>query len=121
MPIFWSGAGAHVASLQASQSASDASAAARRSESAVARLESRIERLALVTEALWTLLEERVGITEGELLDRIREIDLSDGVLDGRVRHGTFECPHCGRVLSRRNLRCLYCGVEVEKPPFAGV
>lgn len=123
MPIFFYPAAAserHVAGL-AARDAVQASAQARRSQSAVEHLEARLERLALVTEALWTILRERVGISDLDLLDRIREVDLSDGALDGKVRHGVLDCPECGRVLSKRNARCLYCGVEVDRPPFSDI
>lgn len=122
MPIFWGpvGYGSDAGAHQASQSAAQAEGAAGRSLSAVHSLETRLERLALITEALWTLLRERVGMTDDELLDRIRDVDLSDGVLDGKVRRGIADCPGCHRVLSKRHDRCIYCGAEVMRPPFFG-
>ena len=44
-----------------------------------------IERLLMITEALWMLLKKEHGYTDDVLLQRIREIDLRDGELDGRV------------------------------------
>ena len=122
MPIFWGPTDfpADAAARHATRSAAHAESAAGRSLSAVHVLEARLDRLALIAEALWTLLRERVGLTDGELMDRIREVDLSDGVLDGKVRRGTSECPACQRVLSRRHDRCIYCGAEVARPPFHG-
>jgi hypothetical protein len=122
MPIFWGPVGypVHPVAHQASRDAARAEGAAGRSLGAVHTLEARLERLALITEALWTLLRERVGMTDEQLLERIREVDLSDGVLDGKVRRGTSECPACQRVLSKRHSHCLYCGAEVEREPFQG-
>lgn len=109
---------ASIQASHASQDANRASSAARRSQNAADVLQTRLDRLALVTEALWTLLRERVGISDEELLERIKEVDLSDGALDGKVRHGTRDCPQCGRVLSKRNPRCIYCGAEGGQAPF---
>ena len=120
MPIFWGPVG-YPTDDAAARQATQAKGAAGRSLSAVNHLEARLERLALLTEALWTLLRERVGMTDEELLERIRDVDLSDGVLDGKVRRGTSECPGCQRVLSKRHDRCIYCGAEVTRPPFQGV
>lgn len=85
---------------------------------AVEQLEQRIDRLSLVNEALWTLLRERVGVTDAELLERIREVDLSDGRLDGKVRRKPVDCPGCKRTVSNRHDRCLYCGQDIERGPF---
>jgi ribosomal protein S27AE len=75
-------------------------------------LEARIERLTLVNLAMWSLLREKLGFTEENLLDRVREIDLQDGVLDGKVARQTTQCSKCGRMRSARHNRCLYCGHE---------
>jgi len=43
----------------------------------------------------------------------VRQIDLSDGRLDGKVkRKKLLECGNCGRVMAPRHLRCIYCGVD---------
>ncbi|MFV1959319.1 MAG: hypothetical protein ACC662_07885 [Planctomycetota bacterium] len=103
------------------RSAAQAEGQAQRATTSVTELEARLDRLALLTEALWTLLRERVGMTDEELLDRVREVDLSDGVLDGKVRHGSAPCPQCGRMLSHRHLRCIYCGAQARRAPFEEV
>jgi hypothetical protein len=82
----------------------------------VLRVEDRLNQLALVNMALWTLLKERTGLTEEELAQRVEEIDLSDGQLDGKVRGTVVQCPECGHNLSRKHNRCLYCGYEPETP-----
>ena len=75
--------------------------------------EDRIARLTLVCEALGSLLKERVGITEEEIADRVNQIDLTDGQLDGRVRHAARTCRHCNRNVSPRFAKCIYCGQAV--------
>jgi hypothetical protein len=74
-------------------------------------LASDIERLLMVTEALWGILKERHGYTDEDLAERIQEIDLRDGQLDGRVAKGEpKKCPNCERVLIGERPVCLYCG-----------
>lgn len=117
MPIFWD----HPDSARnhlARRIAADAESTAHRSEHAVDALAERFDRLALITEALWSLLKERSDMTDEELLEHVRAVDLSDGVLDGKIRRGASPCSGCGRMLSKRNVRCLYCGVEVAQGPF---
>lgn len=82
-------------------------------------LEARIDKLTLVSMALWTLLKENTKLTEEDLLEKIKEIDLSDGKLDGKVRQNVSDCPQCGRVMSQKHRRCLYCGFEMNRPDSA--
>lgn len=76
----------------------------------VVALEDRFEKLLMVCQAQWALLQQATHLTEEELLEKIREIDLSDGLLDGRVRVGITQCTKCDRTLGTRHARCLYCG-----------
>jgi hypothetical protein len=80
----------------------------------LAELESRVDRLSLVNLALWTLLQERVGLTEDELMAKVQELDLRDGKLDGRMQSAITECPECSRPLSQRHRKCLYCDYKLE-------
>ena len=83
------------------------------------RVDMRLERALLTMEAMWSLLSERLGVTDDELQERIVEIDLTDGVLDGKVRRPAAECPACNRRVPRRFHRCMYCGEDILKDPFA--
>jgi hypothetical protein len=76
----------------------------------VAALEDRFEKLLMVCQAQWALLQQETDLTEEQLNEKIREIDLSDGLLDGKVRVSVVECGQCGRKLGQRHPRCLYCG-----------
>lgn len=85
----------------------------------LAELEARLERLVLLNLALWSLLKETNGLTDDALAARVREIDLLDGRLDGKARPPAENCAECGRALSRKHSRCLYCGREPSAPdPF---
>jgi hypothetical protein len=93
-------------------SAQNAEVNADRARSEVQQIEQRFDRLILVNMALWSLLQEKTGLTEQDLLDRVQEIDLADGQLDGKARKPVVKCPDCDRVMSSRHKRCLYCGAE---------
>ena len=67
---------------------------------------------------MWELLSERLGVTDEELIARIREIDFRDGKLDGRVTKGLAECPQCNRPNATDRSRCLYCGCELPASTF---
>jgi hypothetical protein len=77
----------------------------------VETLRQSIEKLALVNAAMWSLLQQRSGLKDEELLNRMQEIDLQDGVADGRIaRQKAQQCAKCQRPMSRTHERCMYCG-----------
>ncbi len=75
-------------------------------------LEDRLERLALVCMAMWSLIQSQTDLTEDDLLERVKEIDLMDGVADGKITHQVCRCGACDRPVSSRHTRCIYCGSE---------
>jgi hypothetical protein len=75
-------------------------------------LEDRLERLALICMAMWSLIQSQTDLTEDDLLERVREIDLMDGVADGKITHQVCRCGTCDRPVSSRHTRCIYCGSE---------
>jgi hypothetical protein len=97
---------------QAQSQADEAARTAKRGEDRVASLERRIDALVLASVSMWSILEEKLGVTEAELTARMREIDLKDGKLDGKITGMVSACPSCGRVMSVRHPRCVYCGAE---------
>ncbi len=82
--------------------------------STVQHFQNRIDRLVLITMAMWSLLKEKTNMTDDDLIERIKQIDLSDGVLDGKVRQEVVRCPQCGRIMSNKHKSCLYCGFMKE-------
>lgn len=86
-----------------------------------AALEDRLDKLLLINMAMWSFIEEKLGVTEDRLAERVREIDLRDGTLDGRPPQTAAICEQCNRPMSRRHARCLYCGGQTRQgSPFAG-
>jgi hypothetical protein len=88
----------------------------------VRQLEESVARLALLNAAMWSLLKDRTGLTDSALTARMRDIDLRDGVEDGKITPNIQTCQQCGRTLAPRHKRCLYCGGErLTTSPFQGV
>jgi len=79
-------------------------------------LEHEVARLTLLNQALWELLRDRCQLNDEVFERKITEVDLRDGIQDGQVTHGPLQCPKCGRISNSRHWRCLYCGLQFEKP-----
>ncbi|MCB1125876.1 MAG: hypothetical protein KDM81_05230 [Verrucomicrobiae bacterium] len=117
--LFIAGAAGQMAQANRAESTADRAAHAAsevRRENESLRLD--VEKLFLITRALWTLLQEQHGYTEEQLIQRIQEIDLEDGRLDGRIAQERPDCPQCGRKLIGQRPVCLYCGAAVVLGPF---
>ena len=79
------------------------------------RLRRRLDRQTLLCQALWELLAEKLGLTEEELLARMREIDRRDGREDGKIGARPLRCPECGRTTTSRRRTCAYCGAAMRR------
>jgi len=105
------------------ENSSSAQRDAQRAENRAEHQSSDIERLLMITEALWLLLKKEHGYTDEVLTDLINEIDMRDGLLNGRACDKTKPpgqtCPACGRQTSARQSCCIYCGKPVPIQPFA--
>jgi hypothetical protein len=82
----------------------------------VKEIEHQIGRLSLLNQALWELLQERMGLSDKDLERRAHDVDLRDGIEDGQISETPLECPRCHRVSSSKHWKCLYCGLNFEKP-----
>ena len=112
LDLLW-GIGASAAQPpEASVAAGRATAKADILEEHLKAVVDRLDKLTLVCMAVWSLLQERADVTDEELLERVKEIDLRDGVADGKVTPTVANCPNCNRVMSPRHKRCLYCGFK---------
>ena len=74
--------------------------------------DDRLDRLSLVCMAMWSLLQEKTGLTEEDLLARVELLDLMDGEADGKATVRVRPCGSCDRPLGPRHRRCIYCGTE---------
>lgn len=84
------------------------------------QLESQIQTLALASEAMWELLSKQYGITEVDLVSKMSEIDMRDGVLDGKLLVKSFDkCPDCGKEVKKARSNCYWCGAKLSlETPF---
>ncbi len=95
---------------QESRTAAQASSEAANARMSAREVSDRLEKLTLVCHAMWTLLQETTDLVEEDLFARMQELDLRDGVLDGKVTRTVYTCPKCGRKSAPRHNKCLYCG-----------
>lgn len=75
-------------------------------------LQRQVERLTLANLALAQILRDRLGVKQLEIEGVIRDLDLSDGKLDGRIDRPmqVKRCEGCDRVNGPQRYSCLYCG-----------
>ena len=80
-------------------------------------LEKRIESLIMFSQAIAEILEEKAGLKQAELLQKIEEIDMRDGVKDGKIgTGGGRKCEKCNRGYNSKLNKCLYCGYVRDLP-----
>jgi len=104
------GGGEGGGSVAAAAAAARAQSAAREASSNAEQLEERLDRLSLVCMAMWSLLMDKTKLTEQDLMERVKLLDLMDRQEDGKATRTIKKCPRCSRVMSPRHRRCLYCG-----------
>ena len=80
-------------------------------------LQERVSKLSLITQAVWSFLKEKHGLDEIDLMNRIEEIDMGDGVRDGKVTAVVHTCLGCGRKISTKYKSCIYC--ESPNPKYS--
>ena len=104
--------GANTGSSQAQ--VTEAQQSARSAERRTAELAEQVDKLTIICAAMWELLQEKTGLSEQQLADRMAEIDLRDGTADGKITATARTCGKCGRRVAMRHMRCLYCGEPVQ-------
>jgi hypothetical protein len=99
-----------------------ASSQAKRLSSSVGRdlkiVNANLDKIMLINEALWELMRDKHGLTENDLHKKMYEVDMRDGVLDGKNKRKAAECGQCGRMVSSRHPACLYCGTVIDNSVF---
>jgi hypothetical protein len=115
-----SSGGANYRTFQNDADATEACADAREAKTETELMRADIERLLMISEALWNFLKKQHGYSDEDLVNAITEIDMRDGVLDGKAGKSEPQtCPNCGRVNGRNRTTCIYCGKPVPMLPFA--
>lgn len=116
----------YVLGQHGTQSARLASTAANQSGSGVKDLldlHDRVDRLLLVVDGMWALLED-AGYTDEQLRKKIQEIDLADGIEDGKRTKLATECVACDAKVAPGLTSCQFCGTALpgdEHDPLSGV
>lgn len=111
-PILFGADSSWSTARQASRDAISASSEAQRARRDAQSIEDRLERLSLVCMAMWSLIQDKTNLTEEDLLERVKMIDLMDGTADGKAARSVSKCQACGRTMSPRHRKCLYCGAQ---------
>jgi hypothetical protein len=105
---------------QAETQAASARARARTAETRADAVQAEIDRLLLANAAMWSILKDRLGVGDEELGERMRDLDATDGKLDGKLRVKPTLCPACFRRSPKTAKACLYCGQATpRRSPFA--
>jgi hypothetical protein len=73
----------------------------------------RVDRLILVVDAMWSLLKDS-GWTDEQLRERLKQIDLVDGVEDGRRTPQPSRCAKCDSMVEVGRSTCAFCGVAIS-------
>jgi ribosomal protein L40E len=80
-------------------------------------VEERMQRLALIVEAMRQSLAAGGLLTEAQLLLKVTELDLSDGVADGRNVAPVLQvCGKCGCSQTGQHRFCVRCGSDALRP-----
>jgi hypothetical protein len=75
-------------------------------KSEIKSLEAKLSTLATACQAMWELLRDKSSLTEEQIQSKIEQ-------LSGQMGEA-LQCPQCGRQVSRKKNRCLFCGIEAE-------
>lgn len=88
-----------------------------------------LERLGAAHKALWELVSAKLGLTEAELLEKIKVIQSVPEEAEEEPLKEALKCKDCGRPLNRGRNACIYCGADnadilvmqviKDKPPKA--
>ena len=95
------------------ENAREASVSSRQADHAMEKTrqqERRIAKLQIIAQAMWQILEEKMGVTEAELVQRITEIERA-----AANKTEAHECAACGRVTKASAPKCMYCGTPLVR------
>ncbi len=106
------------ASSSAAQDAANAKGQTRALKTQIRILEANLAKTMMICETLWEFLRDKAGLTEQDLHKKLYEIDMRDGILDGKNQRKALECPNCSHMVSPRHPACIYCGQVIDDSVF---
>jgi len=110
---------ADAAAQQAIQKGAEVGAKVGEVQREIKMLQDNLAKSLMINEALWELIRNRLNLSENDLNEKLYQIDMRDGQLDGRnQRNTTVECPDCHRKVSTRHTACIYCGRIIDDSVF---
>ena len=77
-------------------------------------LQNQVDRLSLACQAMWEILRDHTGLTEEQLLGKMKEIDARDGKMDGKMTNEVLTCPSCNNKTGTQTGSCIYCGLKIQ-------
>lgn len=95
---------------QVEQVRQDAAQADSKLKQELHQIEARLDRVQLACRAMMEIIVEELDMPADTIAQKIAEIDLRDGKLDGRAGQSVLECVQCHRKTRASRGKCLYCG-----------
>ena len=81
----------------------------------VSALQEQLGKLTLINMAMWSMIQDIGRFKEEDLMQRVRDLDLIDGVGNSKITRVVARCPKCDWIMSPRHRKCLYCGYATLK------
>ena len=119
IPVFAMAAVQTAENIHATKTAERAKSKAAALLGRVKFLEANLAKAMLISETLWEFIKENHNLTDKQLHEKIFEVDMRDGVLDGKNQRKAAECPNCRHMVSPRHPACLYCGQIIDESAFS--
>lgn len=102
----------------ASRDAASAKSAAQAIGQRLKVIEANLAKTLMICETLWELLRDKHGWSDQDLYKKLHEVDMRDGVLDGKNQRKAVKCPDCEHTVSARHPACIYCGRVIDTSVF---
>ncbi len=83
-------------------------------------LEDSLAQITAASQALWELVQTRLGVTDAELLAKVDEIKQRGAGKTQSAPVAIANCVKCSRPVGANAARCLYCGTPVAKNEVFG-
>lgn len=87
---------------------------------AISEVNNQLETLVLANQAMWELLSEKAGLTETDLINKMNEVDLRDGKLDGKIEKTVVR--ECGTAVTKslnRELSAIGAALLYKRIPHS--
>ena len=77
-------------------------------------LEDRIGQLVLITEAVWKICRDQLGLTDEQLRTAVEAV-IAEHTADAAA--GPIKCTSCEAAIPKDMVRCQFCGADTGKQP----